>query len=116
MDDRRQGDLFSFAGDAKAKKEAVLEQVASNAGSWMGACQAALAHLAADHPGDVHTGESLRFLVEKQIGPPHHHNAWGAAIACAVRHHVLEHTRCWVPMKGPKSNARRTPEYRLVRS
>lgn len=105
-----QPDLF-----AKRQKEIVLDQVGSNAGGWMGAVLLAVSDLADDHPGMTVTGEAIRNLVEAVAGSPHHHNAWGAATAQMVRKGYLIPTGRWVPMTGAKSNARRTPEYRLAR-
>jgi len=107
-----QGNL-DLDGLAQARKEANLEAVAHNAGTWIARVIAAARDLAASRPGAFVTGETLRQTLEPLIGAPHHHNAWGAAIATLVRSGTIKQTGRWVPMKGPKSNARRTPEYIL---
>lgn len=99
--------------DAAAKKEAALNLVGNNAGTWMARVYAAAEDLAVTCPGLVVTGEMLREALAPLIGAPHHHNAWGAAIASLVRGGIMKQTGRWVPMQGPKSNGRRTPEYVL---
>lgn len=103
-------DLFSIL----ERKDAVLKQVSDNAGSWMDDVLAAAAQLAVERQGEIVTGEGVRALVEPLIGPPGHHNAWGAAISNLVRKRYLIQTGRWVPMRAAKSNGRRTPEYRLT--
>lgn len=105
-----QGDLF---GGAQADKRAALQQVSDNAGDWMERCLACIRGLARANDGKTGTGEDVRNYTEKKIGAPHHHNAWGAAISQAVREGLLVPTERYVPMKGPKSHARKTPLYRL---
>lgn len=103
-------DLFT----ALERKDAALQQVAANAGSWIDDVMAATARLAEQRQGEIVTGEGVRALVEPIAGAPHHHNAWGAAIANLVRQRYLVPTGRWVPMRGVKSNARKTPEYRFT--
>jgi hypothetical protein len=98
---------------AQRRKQAKLAQVEDNSGGWMGAVLSAVADLADDHAGMTVTGETIRTLIEPIAGAPHHHNAWGAAISQMVRKGYLVPTERWVPMTGPKSNARKTPEYTL---
>ncbi len=105
-----QDDLF-----AQRRKLSMLAKVEANAVPWFDQCITAGADLAATHPGTIVTGESIRSLIESQIGPPGHHNVWGAAVARMVRLKYLSPTGEWVPMTGHKSNARRTPAYRLVK-
>lgn len=98
--------------DVLARKEAALQQVAANSGSWMDDAMAAAARLAEQHHGEIVTGEGVRALVEPIAGSPHHHNAWGALTAQLGRKGFLIQTGAWVPMRGAKSNGRRTPIYR----
>lgn len=58
------------------------------------------------------TGEDIRLHVTKQVGPPHHHNAWGALVRSLVTSGVLVATGEWRRMQTPKSHARQTPVYR----
>jgi hypothetical protein len=99
---------------AQTKKEESLALVARNAGRWIDLISDAAREFAASRQGEIVTGESMRQELEPLVGPPHHHNAWGAAIAKLVRAGVLKPTGKWVPMKGLSSNARRTPEYTLA--
>ena len=99
---------------AQQRKRAKLAQVEENAGGWIGDVLAAVRDFADDHAGMVVTGETVRRMIEPVVGAPHHHNAWGACITQLVRRGYLVPTGRWVPMTGPKSNARKTPEYRLV--
>ena len=107
---------FSFGETAQALKEEVLEQVAENSGSWIDRVKDEARKLADENPGDIVTGESLRLTLEPLVGSPHHCNAWGAAISNLVRNGTIKQTGQWVSMKTPKSHARRTPEYVLVRT
>lgn len=102
---------------AEENRDAALAQVASNAQPWTADFLARVADLADDLNGATVTGESLRsWLVAGGLAAPHHVNAWGAAISIAKRRGLLVETGRWIPMTGAKSNARRTPEYRLVRA
>jgi len=105
-----QGKLYS--GEiAQSRKEENLALVAANSGSWMDRIIDAARDMATSCPGEIVTGEALRQKIEPLVGPPHHPNAWGAAIATLVRNGTIRQTGRWVPMKSPKSHARRTPEY-----
>ena len=98
---------------ALALKEQALEQVSENAGTWMENFNHALHKAVLENAGLVMTGEQIRMALEPVIGPPHHHNAWGAAIATAIRQGTLLPTGQYIAMQGPRSHARRTPVYRL---
>lgn len=100
-------DLFA----ALERKEAALQAVADNSGSWIDDVMATAARIAQQRTGEIVTGEGVRALVEPIAGPPHHHNAWGAATANLVRRRYLIPTGRWVPMRSAKSNARKTPQY-----
>lgn len=94
-------------------KEKALEQISNNAGTWMENFSYALHMAALDNAGLVMTGEQVRMALEPIIGAPHHHNAWGAAIAVAIKQGLLLPTGQYIAMQGPRSHARRTPVYRL---
>lgn len=66
-----------------------------------------------DHLCEV-TGEDLRVVLTKIIGPPAHHNAWGSVITAALKRGYLERTDRYQNMKGQRANYRKTPVYRLV--
>lgn len=100
---------MELALDRKAEK---LSQVIDNAGKhWQ-----TLARLVVRTMNDQQvTGEDIRLKCCALDIVPHHHNAWGAFIALLVREGKLVETGRYVPMRGERSNARRTPVY-LVRS
>ena len=95
--------LFS----ARHDRDEALALVTDNAGpSWM---DKALAEIIKVH-GEV-TGEKIRGIVTHAIGPPHHHNAWGAVVRTAIKRGILHRTGQRVNMMGPKSHARMTDVY-----
>jgi len=61
------------------------------------------------------TGEAVRLIVGGRVGHPNHHNAWGALVSLAVKRGLLVPTGELVPMRTPKSHARRTPVYFIPR-
>ena len=99
-------DLFDF--DAKRDRDEALDRVSEPNPHWMRDC---LAKIAAAPFGEF-TGETLRTWLEKEVGHPHHHNAWGALINTAVRQKTIIFVGRYEHMKGPKSHARKTPVYR----
>lgn len=58
-------------------------------------------------------GEDVRIdLVDRgYVRPPHHHNAWGAAVRVAVARGLLLPTGRRFKMKDENSHARKTDEY-----
>ena len=62
--------------------------------------------------GSEFTGEDIRLRCERKNVVPHHPNAWGGFIRSLRKKDLIEETGRWVAMKGPKSNGRRTPQYR----
>ena len=94
--------------DATTARDAALTTVSANAGSWMEEALEAVRH----SPLLTATGEDIRLYVEKRIGPPHHHNAYGALIMNAVRRGYIVPTGRYLKMRTPKSHGRKTPEYR----
>lgn len=62
--------------------------------------------------GDTFTGEDIRLICEFKDVKPHHPNAWGAFTRSLRMTGMIEETGEWVAMRSPKSNGRRTPQYR----
>ena len=98
-----QQDLFA----AKHERDKALVQVEKNAESYPDQAMKVVVKMVG-----IMTGEDIRLHVERQIGSPHHHNAWGAIINKALRSGLIHKTGRYVSMKTPKSHARATPEYR----
>jgi len=107
-----QVDMFG----GKEARDNALETVAGNAGEWMPRALKAIQNIrmATLLPiTGTWTGEDIRIYVTNTIGPPHHHNAWGALIKAAITQKLIVPTGQYRPMKSKKSHARRTPVYRL---
>jgi hypothetical protein len=102
-------DLF----DAKAQRDAALEQVAEpeERNGWMKDALRLLPE--AFWSGRDLTGEEVRERLGQLVGMPHHHNVWGALMAQALRRKMIIATG-YRHMHGPKSHARKTPTYRLL--
>lgn len=100
-----------FAQLALFERDKALKQVADNAGSWM---ELALARIPS-FPDRHATGEDIRLYIEREVGSPHHHNAYGALIATAKRRGHLRPTGQFVAMKTRKSHARKTELYTVGR-
>ena len=105
MPDDEQGDLFG----AKSARDEALGRVAANSGPWRGR---ALAVIGALPQGWRGTGENLRLLILRSIGPPHHHNVFGELVKEAITRRWLKPTGEMRHMESDKSHARRTPVYR----
>jgi hypothetical protein len=109
-------DLFSFYYEAKSGEELRdegLARVTAASGSWMSrAVQCASRSLPHDFVG---TGEDVRRVVTREIGPPHSPNAWGALTNVLSKPNtgILIDTGKVRKMKAPKSHGRRTPVYRM---
>jgi hypothetical protein len=98
-----QPDMF----EARQARDEALARVTDNAGSWMGAALARIETLRQWRG----TSEELRLqLIRDGLPQPHHHNAWGALTAHAVKRHLLSFAG-YGRMKTRKSHARRTPIY-----
>jgi hypothetical protein len=89
-------------------RDQALFQVAENSGSWM---DLALQCVDCLVPKE-YTGEDIRLIVERIIGKPHHHNAWGAVIRTSLKRNYIVATGEYRAMKIIKSHARKTPVYR----
>jgi len=103
----KQIDMFETT--AKAERDQALEQVKENSGDWFPYAIGILPYL--DLPLEF-TGEKLRHIVTEAIGPPHHHNAWGALVRTARKRKLIFHTGIYVQMEDPQSHARTNPVYR----
>lgn len=106
-----QDDLFS----GRWARDAALAQVEAAAETWFTQAMAALRGMGAAVNHVEVTGEDIRHWITKRIGPPHHHNTFGALVMQAVRARVIEPTGRYVHMRDERSHARRTPIYRWVR-
>ncbi len=98
------------APEAAPIVEAAIAEFPGDQDDWRELAQELVRSLS----GEV-TGEDVRLACERDGIVPHHHNAWGAAVARMVRLKYLVPTGEWVPMTGNRSNGRRTPMYRMVR-
>ncbi len=101
-----QFDLFDKK-TAKEHRDSAIDRVSSNNQAWLFDALAHIPKLA----GETMTGEEIRLQVEIAVGPPKHHNAWGALIRQAIKEKLLIPTGQYKAMETPKSHARRTPAY-----
>lgn len=101
-----QQDMFG----AKLARDDALKRVEGNAGDWM---EKALAAVTLLDSGRLMTGEDIRVAIVKDVGEPHHHNAWGAMIKNAIKQRLIVPTGKWRHMKLPQSHARNSPIYRI---
>lgn len=100
------GPLFD-ADRAKIRRDSAVQKVSGNSGTFMEDALFAVAGLV---PGK-YTGEDVRRLVLLQGIRPHHHNAWGALVMCAVKRGLLRNTGEMRSMRAVRSHARKTPVY-----
>ena len=91
-------------------RDEALRRVAENSQPWF---DRAMAELRVAKLPPYVTGEDIR--LQLKIEPPHHHNAWGALIAGAIREGLIEPTGKWVHMRIRTSHARRNPIYKWMR-
>lgn len=91
-----------------AARDAALTQVRDNAGPWFDQALAYLARLR-QWTG---TGEDVRVMVAREIGPPHHHNVWGGVIRTALMRGYLVRTGERRQMRSVRAHARTTDVYR----
>ena len=100
--------MDSKAGQADLFKQRGIDLVTDNNLGWMARAMLVIESLPS---GSRYTGEDVRHVVEDAIGPPGHHNAYGALVSHAVRKRLLAPTGDWQKMKDPQSHARQTPVY-----
>ena len=107
-------DLFNPPPTAKELRDRALEEVAENAGAFVGLVERQVRTL---EEGTQVTGEQIRRLCEKAGIQPHHPGAWGAAVNAMLmsRPPLLFETGKREPMKDPTSHARQTPVYMVKR-
>ena len=103
-------EMFSAA----ASKREAMDRVYDHAGNWKARAFAQGMLIISRYAGAKMTGEQLRFLIAPHAGEPHHHNAWGPLIEKFIVYGLLTKTPHWVPMSGPRSNARSTRLYLLT--
>lgn len=87
-----------------------IETVASHNQRWIDLCRAEAERYAMFRA--TFTGEDLRFHCSREVGLPHHSNAWGALISYLVKRGVIEPTGEYRPMRDENSHARKTAVYR----
>lgn len=97
---------------AKEARDAVLARVAQNSAPWI---EQAVGAFRASAMPDEFTGEMIRGVVEKAIGQPHHHNAWGALTMTLARRKLIEATGAYTAMRSARSHARSTRLYRRAK-
>ena len=97
--------------DAKEKRDEALALVSENAGPDF---FQSVVNLLQNFNGSLLTGEDIRMYAETRHIKPHHHNAWGATTSKLIRSGMLEETGQYRSMRGPKSNSRKTPVYRVI--
>jgi hypothetical protein len=106
----RQLDLFGDDGaEGRKRRDEALVNVAANAETFM---SKALKELVRFERG-TYTGEDIRRQLELWGIRPHHHNAWGALVATAVRSRILWPTGRLAAMTDPRSHARKTLVYQI---
>lgn len=95
--------------DALAKRDAVLDDIATRNSGWL---QLAAAEMRKVPLGTVGLSEDFKaMLLEGGLPPPAHHNSWGPLAAYLVKQGILSPTGNWKPMRGAKSNGRASREY-----
>jgi hypothetical protein len=107
---------MSFPSGADLR-DAGIGLVAGNNIRWIDSAVAEVVRLRARrlaHP-DTFIAEQLREYVNMRIGPPKHHNAWGALTMRLVREHVIFKNGQWWPMRHAPSHSRLTPCYVWVK-
>jgi hypothetical protein len=93
----------------EARDEAIGRVTLSNE-AWMAEAFSAVLDLVSGR----YTGEQIRHEVTAVIGPPRHHNAWGALIMHLVRQDILSRTSTMEHMRDLQSHGRMTPVYEKV--
>jgi hypothetical protein len=93
------------------ERDQSLETVLENAGQdW----KASVIGVAKTMDGEL-IGETIRKACEAHGLKPHHPNAWGAIVSLLVKRGVLRPTGQHQPMREPRSHARMTPVYVVVK-
>lgn len=107
-------DLFNPPPTGEELRDQALEEVAANAGDFVGRVERLVRTL---EEGTRVTGEQIRRMCEKGGVEPHHPGAWGAAVNAMLtsRPPLLFDTGRREAMKDPSSHARQTPVYVVKR-
>lgn len=95
----------------EALRDAGCQAVLEHAGDWKDEARKVFLAMGQQEL----TGEDIRRECEARGVRPHHANAWGAFVLGLVREGYLESTGRIVPMRDPRSHARKTQLYRRVR-
>ena len=98
----------NLGSTAKEARDEALERVTKNERK---AYRDAVYEILDRLPAGRYTGESIRLLCEKKLGPAHHHNFWGAACHTGITKGWLIDTGETAHMKTRLSHARKTPVY-----
>lgn len=102
---------FNLQASIAARDEA-LDRIAAKSDTFMPNGIIAITNL----PGGEYTGEAIRDRLTAAGIVPHHHNAWGALVASAIKHGLLIATGRWIPMQDVRSHARKTQVYERRRN
>lgn len=94
----------------RSARDAALERVAENSGTWFELARAAAPRAVGRIPPPFR-GEDLRDALTVTLGPPHNPHVWGCLVRALVRDGVLVPTGRWIQMRSKGSHARRTPQY-----
>jgi hypothetical protein len=63
--------------------------------------------------GERVTGEQIRHRLDAVIGPPHHHNVWGAFVRAVIKNGLLKRAGT-AYMGDVQSHGRETPVYDVL--
>jgi hypothetical protein len=105
-------DLF----DALADRDEALKKVAEpeEESGWMERALSLLPEVFHGGYGEL-IAEDIKDRLVPLIGPPHHGNVWGAFTNRAIRARIIQPTGKHRHMHGPKSHARQSPVYCLIK-
>ena len=106
-------DLFDFTQAIVARDEGIAK-VADNSQPWFARDYVALAQFCKSNRGAEVIGEDIRRALMDQGLKPHHPNAWGALIRCAVKDEYLHRTGAWRSPSAVASHGRPTSVYRVL--
>lgn len=83
-----------------------IAKVEANNEEWRKLAFSRACVFVASRVGGEYTGERIRDYVTAFIGPPKHHNAWGALIRRLVQRKVITPTGKYEPMHHKEAHAR----------
>lgn len=98
----------------QAARDEGTARVLENAGQeWRDQIAAVIDGLARSRPD--FTADDVRAEAERAgLPPPHHYNAWGAAMQAAARRDVIERTNLLVQSMRPDARAHANPSWRSL--